>query len=165
MRAALLGMVMVLVLSACTTLPFQAEKVNVSLADVRITKMGVIEQVYALKLRVQNANPRPMNIAGLTYDIEINGRNFAKGVSPKVVTIPAYGETMFDVEAISSISTLIEQIARLRMERPKALRYRLSGYLNTHAAVRSGVPFEYAGEVAYSALAPQDLGLDQPLEH
>lgn len=164
MRAGWAGLMLAVVAAAgCSTLPFQADKVNVSLSDVRIVKAGVVEQVYALKLRVQNPNAKPLNVAGLAYEVEINGRNFAKGVSPKTVMIPAFGETQFDVEAVSSISTLIEQITRLKIDRPKALRYRLTGHINTHAALRMGVPFEYAGEVPFSALAPPDLGLDQPI--
>lgn len=165
MRILLSAILAGIALVGCTTLPFQARKVNVSLADVSITKVGIVEQVYALKLRVQNADSTPLNIAGLAYAVEINGRNFAKGVNPKSVVIPAFGETLFEVEAVSSISTMIEQVVRLNRDRPKAWRYRLTGHLNTQEAWRVAVPFEYAGEIPFGSLAPPDAGLDQPVQH
>ena len=148
-------------LGGCTSLPFQAQKVNVSLMDVRIAQIGTIEQEYALKLRLQNPNPQLLSIQGLSYEMELNGRTFARGVSPKSASIPPYGEIIVDVNAVSSIATLIDQIARLKHDRPKVFRYRLTGKLNLTGTIPTGLPFEYAGEIAFSALAPGDEGLDQ----
>jgi len=165
MRSWICAMLATVVLAGCTTLPFQARKVNVSLSDVSIARMGVVEQVYALKLRVQNADSNPLHVAGLAYAVEINGRSFAKGVNPKTVVIPAFGEALFEVQAVSSISTLIEQIVRLNLDRPKAWRYRLTGHLSTQEQWSMAVPFEHAGEIPFAALAPPDAGLDQPVVH
>ncbi len=151
-------------LAGCTSLPFQAQKVNVSLMDVRISQMGIIEQEYALKLRLQNPNPKILSIQGLSYEMELNGRIFARGVSPKTASIPPYGEIVLDVNAVSSIATLIDQIARLKQDRPKVFRYRLTGKLNLASTLPTGLPFEYSGEIAFSALAPSDEGLDQGVE-
>jgi LEA14-like dessication related protein len=98
---------------------------------------------------------------GLSYEMELNGRVFARGVSAKSASVPAYGETLIEVNAVSSIATLIDQIARLKQDRPKAFRYRLTGKLNFPGNIPAGVPFEYFGEIAFSALAPADGGLEQ----
>ena len=154
---------LVALVEGCTTLPFQADKVNVSLSDVHITQVGVIEQTYALTLRIQNPNAKPLTIQGLSYNVEINGRNFARGVNPVSLTIAAFGETQIEVSAVSSISSLIEHIVRMKQEKPKTFRYRLTGDLNVPGTIRIGIPFEYAGEIAFSALAPSNDGLDQPV--
>jgi LEA14-like dessication related protein len=158
-----LGVLVLLAMAAgaCTSLPFQADKVNVSLSDVRIAQVGVIEQQYTLKLRLQNPNAKELKIQGLSYEVELNGRNFARGVNQYSGSVPPFGEVMIDVSAVSSISTLIDQIAHMKQERPKAFRYRLSGKLNLQGTIPTGLPFDYAGEIAFSALAPSDEGLDQ----
>ncbi|MSQ59724.1 MAG: Water stress and hypersensitive response domain-containing protein, partial [Betaproteobacteria bacterium] len=64
--------------------------------DVRIAHAGVIEQEYALKLRIQNPNAKTLSMQGLSYEMELNGRVFARGVSPQTGYIAPYGQALIE---------------------------------------------------------------------
>jgi len=151
-----------LLVSACSSLPFQARTVRVTLADIRLAEVGQIEQVFTLKLRTQNPESRPLAVEGFSYEMEVLGRDFAKGVSSRFFNIPAYREDTVEVRAVGSVTSLLDRVARLHGERPKVVRYRLTGQLNAAGGLGADLPFEFAGEIPLSLLAPEQPGLDQP---
>ena len=108
--------------------------------------MTLLEQRYALQLRIINPNDADMPINGLSYTIEINQREFAYGVSRQAVTIPAYGEAVLEVEVVSSLLGMLRQLQSLQEDKPAVLDYRLSGKLGlANSPVR--LPFEYSSEL------------------
>jgi len=116
--------------AGCASLWRTAEPPRVSLVDVRAGDMTVFEQRYLVKLRVQNPNPTPLSVDGMSFEVELNERAFGHGVSPRAFSVPAYGETVVDVEVASSLVRLLEQLQALDPGRAEALRYRLSGDLH-----------------------------------
>jgi LEA14-like dessication related protein len=103
----------------------------VTLTDVRPLSMGLLEQQFALKLRVQNPNAFDIPVAGLTYDVELNGKPFAKGVSRQDTVLPAFGELLFDVTAVSSLSGILSQLDAVRRGSYDKITYRLQGRLSS----------------------------------
>ena len=51
-------------LAGCAGMPGQMEPLNVTLSDVRPLQVGLLEQEYAMKLRVQNPNNREIALQG-----------------------------------------------------------------------------------------------------
>lgn len=70
-----------LLLNACATLMQQFDPPYGNLAGLELKELGLLEQRYLLKLRVQNPNSVPLPIAGMNYDLAINNKKFARGVS------------------------------------------------------------------------------------
>src|SRR5687768_9843028 len=87
------------VLSGCAGLPGGMQPLNVTLADVRPLQMGLLEQEYAMRIRVQNPNQREIPLQGVSFAVELNGKTFAKGVSRQTGTVPAFGDVLLDVTA------------------------------------------------------------------
>ena len=85
------------------------EPLSVTLSDIQPGEMGLLEQEYLIKIRVQNPNNVEIPVSGLSYRIELNGKYFAKGVSKQDVTIPAFGEVVLDATAIGSLSGIMLQ--------------------------------------------------------
>jgi LEA14-like dessication related protein len=135
-------------LGACATLGPYKEPPRVSLASIQPKEMGLLEQRYGLQLRILNPNDTAIPLEGLSYTIEINGREFAYGVSRQSVSIPAYGEALLDVDVISNLLNVLRQLQEMGTEKRSSLNYRLSGKLNLTSRVRS-LPFEYEGELNY----------------
>ena len=73
-------------LAGCTGLPLGMQAPSVTLADISVVNVGLFEQQFMLKLRVQNPNPQEFVIDGLAFDLEVNEQPFAKGVSNQLVT-------------------------------------------------------------------------------
>jgi LEA14-like dessication related protein len=110
--------------------------------------MGLLEQRYGLQLRILNPNDTAIPLEGLSYTLEINGREFAYGVSRQSVSIPAYGEALLDVDVVSNLLNVLQQVQEMGTEKRGSLNYRLSGKMNLASRVAS-LPFDYQGELNY----------------
>jgi LEA14-like dessication related protein len=123
---------------------------RVSLVSIKPLELGLLEQRYRLVLRILNPNSIDLPLAGLSYSLEVNEREFAYGVSRQAVTIPALGEAVLEVDVISSLLDVLQQAQQLGAGQPAALDYRLSGKINlANSALR--LPFDYSGRLDWQA--------------
>lgn len=132
-----------LTVAGCVSLQLQAPHVTV--ADIDLVDATLLEQRFALKLRVQNPNDADIAIRGLNVDVEVNGQHFARGVSDQAVTLPRFGEAVLEVNAVSDLGSLWRQIMALRKGGRQGLEYRISGRLAMGGV--GEVPFESRGEL------------------
>lgn len=139
---------LIALLGACATLGPYKEPPRVSLASIQPKQMGLLEQRYGLQLRILNPNDTAIPLEGLSYTLEINGREFAYGVSRQSVSIPAYGEALLDVDVVSNLLNVLQQVQEMGAEKRSSLNYRLSGKMNLASRVGS-LPFDYQGELNY----------------
>jgi len=135
-------------LSACATLSPYKESPRVSLVGIQPQEMGVLEQRFALQLRILNPNDRAIPVKSLSYSVEINDREFAYGVSRQSVEIPAFGEALLDVEVVSNLLNVVQQLHALSGETRNSLEYRLSGKISL-ANSPASLPFDYSGVLEY----------------
>ena len=135
------------VLTACASLTTDREPPQISLSNVRVLGVTLLEQQYVLTMRIQNPNEHPLHISGLSFELDINGEKFANGVSNKKVTIPGYGQGTLDVTGTSTLAGLLRQLSEL--ERMQELKYELKGKVKI-ADIPVPVPFKYEGVVPLS---------------
>jgi LEA14-like dessication related protein len=147
MRSALLCM-LALAVTACATTGSFPEPPRVTLTSIQPMDMTLLEQRYSLQLRIMNPNDVALPVEGLSYALEINGREFAYGVSNAEVSIPPFSEALLDVEVVSNLLNVMQQVQELQGEQHDSLSYRLSGKLSL-ANSPARLPFEYAGELKY----------------
>ena len=96
-------LVLLAVLSGCSTLPGKPEPPRVNLVGLQLVSMELFEQRYQVRLRVKNPNPYELPIQGVDFRLDINGQAFADGVSNRSVTVPAYGEQVIALEVSSNL--------------------------------------------------------------
>ncbi|MDH3979742.1 MAG: LEA type 2 family protein, partial [Gammaproteobacteria bacterium] len=133
-------------LAGCASLGAYKESPRVSLVSIEPLDMTLLEQRYALELRIMNPNSADIPVSGLYYTIEINRREFAYGVSRQAVTIPGHGEAVLEVEVVSNLLGMLRQLQTLQEDQPEALDYRLSGKISL-ADSPLRLPFDYSGEL------------------
>lgn len=139
------------ILGACAGLPRNGmEPLSVTLADVRPSQMGLLEQEFAMKLRVQNPNAVEVPLQGVAFDVELNGMRFAKGVSRQDGVVLAFGDVILDVKGISTLGDVLAQVGSLRDGPPGRITYRLRGKLAPLSG--ASVPFDSSGNIDFSAL-------------
>ena len=86
----------------------EAPSINVS--RIRLQDSTVLEQRFLAVLRVQNPNAVDLAIEGISYDLEVNGQPFAKGLGKGLVIIPAFSQGTIETEAITTLTGLIRQL-------------------------------------------------------
>ncbi len=113
--------------SGCAGLSAYREPPRVSLVSIQPKEVGVLEQRYALQLRILNPNDEALPVTGMQYTLQINGREFAYGVSRQPVSIPPYGEALLDVDVVSNLLGMLQQLQEMNAETHESLKYRLTG--------------------------------------
>ena len=130
-------------LAACTGLPLGMQAPSVTLADISVVNVGLFEQQFMLKLRVQNPNPQEFVIDGLAFDLEVNEQPFAKGVSNQLVTVPRFGSAVISADTMSTLGGVLRQFGRLAQGERPSFAYRIRGNLSISG---SNVPFDRRGD-------------------
>ena len=141
-------MVLVLLLAGCAGLGTYREAPRVSLVSIQPRELGVLEQRYGLRLRILNPNDTALPIKGMSYSLRINDHEFAYGVSRQPVTIPPYGEALLDVDVVSNLLGVLQQLQEADTGQRETLSYRLTGHLSLENRLGQ-LPFDYRGELSY----------------
>ena len=117
----------------------------VSVAEVEIKSLGLFEQRFDVGLRVSNPNDFDLNIEALEFELELNGRAFAKGLTRVSAMIPAISSTVMRVDAVTQSKNLLQQIKTLPSETLKeGVPYRIKGRVKTDKSSR-WIPFDHTG--------------------
>lgn len=146
----LLALGLLMLLAACASMMPEKDRIKVTMVDVRPLESTLMEQRYLITLRVQNRSQQALTIDGLSFDLELNGRDFASGVSNTKVTAPSFGEGVVEVKVSSTLFGVIRQIQSLQTRQDQPFQYRISGSLHSPDSLFS-LPFDEQGEI--------DLGL------
>jgi LEA14-like dessication related protein len=139
-----------LVLTGCAAMTLQPP--SVTLAHLEVIEAGLFEQRFAFKLRLLNPNNRELDIAGLTFEVELNGQPFAKGVSNKPVKVPRLGEALLEVTAVSGLAGILRQLNEAAQGSRRAMTYRIKGRLLTDPY--GSLPFDESGTLDLPRLSP-----------
>lgn len=136
----------VLTLGACALVGLR-EPLSVTIADLKPIEIGVLEQRYAMKVRLLNPNDAEIAFNGVVFDLEINGVPFAKGVTDQASVVPRFGEALIDVQLVSGLQNILRQINELIKGERTNLSYRIKGRLH-HTGAFGFVNFDSSGEIA-----------------
>ena len=153
MRGVVIGfiaLVGILMTSGCATLSgINPPRVNIS--NVVPQDVTLFEQKFLVQLRVQNPNDFNLEVKGMTFDLDLNGKSFATGLSNKQVTIPRFGSEVVDVEMISGTTGILRQLKGLTggvtgNASPK-FTYRLRGKVYLEKPYSGTLAFDEQGEL------------------
>jgi LEA14-like dessication related protein len=145
--ARLLVVVVLLVTgSSCSSLRPDLEAPRLALIHVAMTSADIFNQQFLVRVNVQNPNKREMKIKGLDYTLFLEGDGFAEGMLNKPFTIPAEGETDFDMTVKTNF---VSGIGRLlsRLNGRTQVNYTLEGKLLTDIRFLKKIPFNETGSV------------------
>ena len=143
-----LGLIVVLLVTAssCASLRPELEAPRLALIHVAMTSADIFNQQFLVRVNVQNPNKQDLKIKGLDYTLFLEGDGFAEGVLNKPFTIPAEGETDFDMTVKTNF---VSGIGRLlsRLNGRTQVNYSVEGKLLTDIRFLKKIPFEETGSV------------------
>jgi LEA14-like dessication related protein len=141
-------------LAGCASIAPRMEPLSVSLADIQPGQISLLEQEYLIKVRVQNPNDVEVPVRGLSYQIDVNGKPFAKGVSRQDARVPAFGDTVLEGKAIGTLGGILSQLWQFEKGAPGKITYRLSGKLSAREG--QSLPFDYQGNIELPGFGDTD---------
>ncbi len=144
---------MILWASGCAGIGQRLETPRISLADIKVLEATGLETVFEVQLRVLNPNEVGLEVKGVDCELEVNGQQFATGISDARVTIPAYGAALVPVKAFSSVISIFRSLVGLSTS--AELGYRIKGKLRLggEAILPPLLPFESSGTFDFAELS------------
>ncbi|HEY0767604.1 MAG TPA: LEA type 2 family protein [Steroidobacteraceae bacterium] len=134
-----------LLLGACALAP-KFTPPRLSIVNVQILNSDLWEQRLKVRMRVQNPNERTLPVKGLEYTVEVEGQEFASGVSAASFVVPAMGEAEFDMNVTTNLAgTLIKLLGRGSDALGQSVAYRLVGKIALSQGLMRSIPFEERG--------------------
>ncbi len=109
--------------TGCATQP----AVEVYVTDLRPLPSTLFEQRLQLDLRIQNLTDKPIQASGMNVRLELNDRQWGRGVSAESLQIPALGEGRASVAVSSGVFDTVRQL--LAMQGRETFSFGLSGRL------------------------------------
>ncbi len=131
----------------------QPDQFKVNISSMRMLESTLMEQRFQVSLRVMNRGREAVSIDGMSFDIELNGKDFASGVSNEKVSIPAFSEGIVSVNVTSTIFGIIRQLQGMQQNKPKTFHYQISGSFYPSSSLLS-IPFKEEGEIDLNAATP-----------
>ncbi|MFN3543302.1 MAG: LEA type 2 family protein [Thiobacillus sp.] len=134
-----------LMLAGCAGLPPNALPPRVAVAGIDPRQVGVLEQRFDVGLRIANPNDFDLVVEALEFELEVNGRPFARGVSRTSTRIEAASTTLLNVDAATLSKDLLRQLKALSPETLKTgLPYRVKGRVKIERSP-AWLPFDHSG--------------------
>jgi len=147
-RRTLLLAMLILILGGCAL--WQREPLRVSVAGIESLPGQGLEARFAVQLRIQNPNDKPLNFDGISLDMDLAGMSFASGVSDQSGSVPRFGEIVIAVPVtVPALAMVRQAIGLARGERVSKIDYEVRGRLG-------GAVFETLGNI------PLPAGLEDP---
>ena len=134
-------------LVSCSTIPREFETLRVHITDMTAKDVAIFEQRFNVKLRIQNPNDVDFSINGLRFDIELNEREFANGMSGQRFTVPRFGSEVVDTEVFTTLASFLRQVQDLSAANGQKVRYRLKGTAFVDMPGSFKAPFDEKGEI------------------
>jgi LEA14-like dessication related protein len=132
--------------TGCASLAaLQAPDVQVTSLQLLEPAPGSLEQRFEVGLRLVNPNNRALAVDGLDFELDLNDRRLARGVTNRAFELPRLGEAETSVIVTTSVLDVIRQAVELGSRREMAMDYRLRGRLHLGSGFVRTVPFDHRG--------------------
>tara|TARA_R110002110_G_scaffold66978_2_gene183158 strand:+ start:11793 stop:12269 length:477 start_codon:yes stop_codon:yes gene_type:complete len=132
-RAAVL--VLVCLLAGCAGLRSEVDPPKVSLDSFKALPSEGTAPRFEIKLRVANPNKTELDIAGISYTVEVYGKELIAGVSSDVPVIAPYSEQVVTVQAGLQLFHLLRLLASLGTTQSDALDYKFMAKIDFNGFV------------------------------
>lgn len=132
----------VLGLSGCSLFVPKLEKPTLSVANIQLVKGDLWHQELKVRLRVQNPNDRALSVKGISYELTVDGEEFAHGLSGDSFVVPALGEAEFDMSVSANMASMLVKVLG---QGGNTLDYQLTGKIALSAGLLRSVPFNEHG--------------------
>lgn len=113
-----------LLFSGCASLMPQLDPPKISVESVESIPTANGAPRFKVRLRVINPNEQDLDIAGISYGIEIMGQEVISGVTNEVPVIAGYTEEIVTLEAGLQVFQVVRLLTSLGKTQGEALEYR-----------------------------------------
>jgi LEA14-like dessication related protein len=134
-------------LVGCASLTPQIDPPKISLVSLKSLPAEGSAPRFEIKLLVMNPNKQTLDIAGISYSVELLGKELVTGVANDVAPIAGYGEGVVTLEAGLQLLELLRLMASLGSAGNEPLAYRFSAKIDFNGFIPTQ-HIEESGEIS-----------------
>jgi len=131
----------------CAAIGKDLKPPRVTLVDLRVKSVTVFESALEIDIRIQNPNSRAFQTKGIDFDLEINGRRLATGLSSAAVDVPSLGTAILPITVYSNMLDILRGVHSIRGTEKVAYSLRGRIHLKANSWFPMTLPFQSNGEL------------------
>jgi LEA14-like dessication related protein len=131
--------------AGCSSLVPQLKTPDLKVVALNFVGGDARHQQLRLRIHVTNPNNRALAVREIDYQVMLGDTHFADGSSAAPFTVPASGETDFDLDVNADLESLI-RVVGAHLGQP-SLDYQVSGTLHLAAGLLREIPFKGHGQL------------------
>jgi len=141
----LIALVWLITLAGCASLVPPLDPPKVTVENIRSLPVEGTGPRFLLTVRIVNPNEQALDIAGISYAIELMDRELVAGVANDIPVIEGYSERSIDLEAGVNLFEFLRLLASLGQTPADLINYKVTakvdfrGLLPTQRVEKSGV--------------------------
>lgn len=106
---------------------------------------SLFSQTFLVTLRIQNPNDRALPVRGLWADLKIAGEPFASGVTNRAFTVPALGDSEFELKVNANMALGVLKLLSRNADQRDSVEYELNGKVSVDLPFLHSIPFHESG--------------------
>ena len=146
MRVLSWPMAICLLLSGCSSLVPKLEPPKFEVVGLQVLGGDQKHQQLRLRLEVTNPNDRQVAVRSVDYQVALAGTDFAQGSSADAFTVPALGQTQFDLDVNADLGAMLRVVAA-HLGAP-SVPYEVTGHVHLAEGLVREFPFKGHGQLA-----------------
>jgi LEA14-like dessication related protein len=135
--------IVILLADGCALAP-KFKEPQLDVVDVQLLRGDLLQQELRVRMLVRNPNARALAVHRVQYEVKVGGEAFARGESERDFTVPANGETQFDVGVTANAAAAVLRL--LGGGRRDAVDYQITGKVTLASGLVRSIPFDEKGE-------------------
>lgn len=141
-----------LLAAGCASTGVIVERPSVTLSNVAVTEVDLGGQTFVLDFDVVNPNPFPLPIRSIAYGVELEGLRLASGETQSAFTVPAGGESHFEITVdVDLMRTAPQLMFVVREGIYRDIPYALEGRFAIDVPFANPVTFRNEGSIRLNA--------------
>lgn len=138
--ARVLSFILLAAMAGCASWFIKGEAPEVLVTNLTPLESTPFEQRLKVDLRIRNPNEYDLQVTGLDFRLELNGKRLARGFGNKEFTVPRLSDVVVSVDTSTSTLDVVRQVLGLR--KTQELAYGITGVLH----LKDGrLPFDNTG--------------------
>ncbi|NVK21034.1 MAG: LEA type 2 family protein [Kangiellaceae bacterium] len=141
-----------LLLSNCATWRSDYQSPDLSLVNITMLESEGLEQLYEVKLRIQNPNDMEFPINGMSYRLNLMGAKFATGVSDEQLVLKPFSEQVVTFKVATNWLQAGRALLNLSKQKTPIVDYSMTAKIHTDKLLLGTIPVEKEGKVDLDSL-------------
>ena len=132
--------------SSCSALVPRLKAPEIKVVGVNFLGGDSRHQQLRLRVQVTNPNDRQIAVHSIDYQVALAGADFAQGSSAEPFTVPASGQSEFNLNVNADLGALLRVLGSHLGE--SALDYQVTGTVHLAEGLLRDIPFKGHGQLA-----------------